>query len=53
MHLRKVGHPNNWLEKHSLYAIQGLTTNLKNWEDSRRWIGIKNTPFFKKAAYLL
>jgi ribonuclease HI len=36
----------------SKYAIDGLTTNLKVWED-RGWIGIKNTPFFQRAAYLL
>ena len=36
----------------SKYAIEGLTTHLKYWED-QGWIGVKNAPFFKKAAYLL
>jgi len=36
----------------SKYAIDGLTTHLTNWED-QGWIGISNTPFFKRAAYLL
>jgi ribonuclease HI len=36
----------------SLYAIDGLTVNLRKWED-QGWIGIKNTPYFKRAAYLL
>jgi len=36
----------------SKYVIEGLTTNLKRWEDDG-WINIKNTPLFKKAAHLL
>ena len=32
--------------------INGLTTHLTEWEDNG-WIGIKNAPLFKKAAYLL
>jgi len=34
------------------YVIEGLTSNLQNWED-QGWIGIKNGPFFQRAAYLL
>jgi ribonuclease HI len=36
----------------SKYVIEGLTKNLKNWEN-RGWIGIKNKEWFKRAAYLL
>ena len=36
----------------SKYAIEGLMTYLQSWED-QGWIGIKNTPFFQKAAHLL
>ena len=36
----------------SQYMINGLTTHLTEWEDNG-WIGIKNAPLFKKAAYLL
>jgi len=36
----------------SQYAIDGLTMNLRKWED-HGWIGIKNAPHFKRAAYLL
>lgn len=36
----------------SKYAIEGLTNHLRFWED-QGWIGVKNAPFFKKAAYLL
>jgi ribonuclease HI len=36
----------------SKYTINGLTTLLGTWEDNG-WIGIKNAPYFKKAAYLL
>ena len=36
----------------SKYVIEGLTRNLKNWED-RGWTGIKNKEWFKRAAYLL
>ena len=36
----------------SKYVIEGLTANLKQWEDDG-WINIKNTPLFKKAAHLL
>ena len=36
----------------SRYAIEGLTDNLRNWED-QGWIGIKNAKLFKKAAFLL
>jgi len=36
----------------SKYVIEGLTSNLKRWEDNR-WINIRNTPLFKKAAHLL
>ncbi len=34
------------------YVIKGLTDNLNTWENSR-WIGIKNSALFKRAAYLL
>jgi ribonuclease HI len=47
--------PQSWLLKihmDSQYVIDGLTTHLKDWEDNG-WIGIKNVPLFKKAAYLL
>ncbi len=36
----------------SKYVIEGLTTHLNKWEDMG-WIGIENTPFFRKAAALL
>ena len=36
----------------SRYIIDGLTTHLKKWED-RGWIGIKNSKWFKRAAFLL
>jgi ribonuclease HI len=36
----------------SMYAINGLTAHLDDWED-KGWTEIKNAPFFKKAAYLL
>ena len=36
----------------SMYAINGLTKHLSEWEDNG-WIGIKNAPFFKKAAHIL
>ena len=36
----------------SVYMIEGLTTNLSQWEDMG-WIGIKNAELFKRAAYLL
>ena len=36
----------------SKYAIDGLTTHLPTWEDNG-WIGVKNAPLFKRAAYLL
>lgn len=36
----------------SKYVINGLTTHLKDWEN-KGWIGIKNTTFFKRAAFLL
>ena len=36
----------------SRYAINGLTTHLREWED-QGWIGIKNAELFKRAAYLL
>ena len=47
--------PPNWPMKilsDSKYAIDGLTTHLKEWED-RGWINIKNAKPFKKAAHLL
>jgi ribonuclease HI len=36
----------------SKYAIEGLTTNLKIWED-QGWIGVKNANLFKRATYLM
>ena len=36
----------------SKYAIEGLTKHLQSWEN-QGWIGVKNAPFFKRAAYLL
>jgi ribonuclease HI len=36
----------------SKYAIKGLMTYLRNWQNTG-WIGIKNANLFKKAAYLL
>ena len=36
----------------SKYVIDGLTTNLQNWED-KGWIGVDNATFFRKAAFLL
>ena len=36
----------------SRYAIEGLTTHLRTWED-QGWINIKNAPLFKRAAYLM
>jgi len=36
----------------SKYAIEGLTTHLPEWEN-RGWIGVKNIPFFRRAAYLI
>jgi ribonuclease HI len=36
----------------SKYVINGLTKHLNDWEN-RGWIGITNTDFFRKAAYLL
>ncbi len=36
----------------SMYAINGLTKYLSKWEDNG-WIGVKNAPFFKKAAHIL
>ena len=36
----------------SKYVINGLTKHLRDWEDDS-WIGIKNAPFFKRAAFLL
>ena len=47
--------PQSWplkIHTDSQYVIDGLTTHLKDWEDNG-WIGIKNAPLFKKAAYLL
>ena len=47
--------PQSWLLKihmDSQYVINGLTMHLTEWEDNG-WIGIKNAPLFKKAAYLL
>ena len=40
------------IETDSKYVIEGLTRNLRNWED-QGWIGIKNKEWFKRAAYLL
>ncbi|EPQ52939.1 RnaseH-domain-containing protein [Gloeophyllum trabeum ATCC 11539] len=36
----------------SLYAIEGLTSHLGNWED-KGWINVSNAPFFQAAAYQL
>ena len=36
----------------SRYAIEGLTTHLRTWED-QGWINIKNAPLFKRAVYLM
>ena len=36
----------------SRYAIEGLTTHLRTWED-QGWINIKNAPLFKRATYLM
>jgi ribonuclease HI len=36
----------------SKYVISGLTTHLRSWENNG-WIGVKNAPHFKRAAYLL
>ena len=36
----------------SRYAIDGLTENLRRWEDEG-WIGIHNAALFKKAAFLM
>jgi ribonuclease HI len=36
----------------SRYVIDGLTSHLPTWEDNG-WIGIKNAPYFKRAAFLL
>ena len=36
----------------SKYVIEGLTTHLKKWID-QGWIGIKNSEWFKRAAFLL
>jgi ribonuclease HI len=47
--------PRSWPMKiltDSKYVIEGLTTNLKDWED-RGWINVKNAKIFKRAAYLL
>jgi ribonuclease HI len=40
------------IKSDSKYAIEGLTLHLENWED-QGWIGIKNSKWFKRAAYLL
>ena len=40
------------IHSNSKYAIQGPTTHLKTWEDNR-WMGVRNTNLFKRAAYLL
>jgi ribonuclease HI len=40
------------IKSDSRYAIEGLTTHLEEWED-QGWIGIKNSAWFKRAAYLL
>ena len=34
------------------YVIKGLTDNLHKWK-VRGWIGIQNTAFFKRAAFLM
>ena len=47
--------PPSWplkIHTDSMYAIEGLTTHLREWED-RGWIGIENAKHLKKAAYLL
>lgn len=47
--------PSFWpliIKTDSMYVINGLTRFLRDWEDMG-WIGIKNAPFFRKAAYLL
>ena len=36
----------------SMYAIEGLTKHLEEWEDTG-WIELKNVVFFKQATYLL
>lgn len=36
----------------SRYVIDGLTDNLRQWED-KGWIGIQNAELFKRAAFLL
>jgi ribonuclease HI len=36
----------------SRYVIDGLTDNLRKWED-KGWIGIQNAELFKQAAFLL
>jgi ribonuclease HI len=36
----------------SRYVIEGLTDNLRQWED-RGWIGVQNANFFKRAAFLM
>ena len=36
----------------SKYVIEGLTKHLKTWEN-QRWIGMKNSEWFKQAAFLL
>ena len=36
----------------SKYVIEGLTTNLKSWEEDG-WISIRNAQLFRKAAHLL
>jgi ribonuclease HI/exonuclease III len=40
------------IKSDSKYAIEGLTIHLEKWED-QGWIGIKNSKWFKRAAYLL
>jgi ribonuclease HI len=40
------------IKSDSKYAIEGLTLHLEKWED-QGWIGIKNSKWFKQAAYLL
>jgi ribonuclease HI len=39
------------IKSDSKYAIDGLTTHLENWED-QGWLGIKNSTWFKRVAYL-
>lgn len=36
----------------SKYVIEGLTKHLKTWEN-QGWIGMKNSEWFKQAAFLL